>query len=155
MRYAIYFTPPHDDPLHTVASNWLGRDAFSGRSVEAPAIRASSPPRSLFHTACAAPLRVSRARSRRRFRWQTGDRERASGRADAHSPSTIDPVDIPRLSVGSIGPFFALVPQTPMCRRSMQLASDVVVAFDTFRAPLCGSRNRAAQIPHSLDARRN
>ena len=33
MRYAIYFTPPADDPLTRRASHWLGRDAMTGETL--------------------------------------------------------------------------------------------------------------------------
>ncbi len=32
-RYAVYYAPAPDDPLHTATSAWLGRDASTGRSV--------------------------------------------------------------------------------------------------------------------------
>ena len=38
MRYAIHFTPTPNDPLSHAASAWLGRDVYSGQSVEPPAV---------------------------------------------------------------------------------------------------------------------
>ena len=35
MRYAIYFTPPTDDPLTRLAASWLGRDPFTGAAAPA------------------------------------------------------------------------------------------------------------------------
>ncbi|TGU42122.1 DUF1045 domain-containing protein, partial [Mesorhizobium sp. M00.F.Ca.ET.186.01.1.1] len=45
------------------------------------------------------------------------------------------PVTIPRLVVGQIDGFFALVPEAPMPALN-RFAGDVVLAFDRFRAPL-------------------
>ncbi len=36
LRYALYFTPPKNDPLTGAASIWLGRDAFAGETYPAP-----------------------------------------------------------------------------------------------------------------------
>ena len=52
-----------------------------------------------------------------------------------HFASSASPVVIPRLKRHAIGPFFALVPEEPVAELN-QLANDVVVAFDRFRAPL-------------------
>ncbi len=52
-----------------------------------------------------------------------------------HFSSSAAPVVIPRLKLHALGPFFALVPDEPVAALN-QLANDVVVAFDRFRAPL-------------------
>lgn len=49
--------------------------------------------------------------------------------------SSSAPFVIPRLKLQGIGPFFALVPEEPVAELN-QLANDVVVSFDRFRAPL-------------------
>jgi 2'-5' RNA ligase len=41
-RYAIYYAPGSDDPLSMAASQWLGRDAFSGADLQRPHIEALS-----------------------------------------------------------------------------------------------------------------
>jgi hypothetical protein len=47
----------------------------------------------------------------------------------------IEPFFIPRLVVGQLDGFFALLPATPVAALN-RLADDVVVAFDRFRSPL-------------------
>ncbi len=69
-----------------------------------------------------------------------------------HFASSASPVVIPRLKLHAIGPFFALVPEEPVAELN-QLANDVVVAFDRFRAPLTGrklqSGDRSVSARHS------
>lgn len=137
MRYAIYYTPPSSDALLKVAANWLGRSAFSGEAVKAPSIRSFAPeeiakltqePRRYgFHATMKAP-----------FHLRDGLTEGDLLSALMHFSSAALPVTIPRLVLKSIGPFFALVPEEPVAELN-QLANDVVVAFDRFRAPLSES----------------
>jgi hypothetical protein len=37
-RYAIYFAPGHDAPLHALGSRWLGRDSIKGNMIEQPVV---------------------------------------------------------------------------------------------------------------------
>ena len=134
MRYAIYFTPPSSDALLKVAANWLGRNAFSGEPVKLPAIRSlgteeiasltEEPRRYGFHATMKAP-----------FRLNDNQTESELLSALMHFASSVEPVVIPRLKLQAIGPFFALVPHEPVTALN-QLANDVVVALDRFRAPL-------------------
>ncbi|PSH66030.1 DUF1045 domain-containing protein [Phyllobacterium sophorae] len=133
MRYAIYFTPPSSDPLLKVAANWLGRNAFTGQPVRTPQIRdlahedfaqlTESPRRYGFHATLKAP-----------FHLADGIEERELLSALMHFSSSIDPVEIPKLRIACLDGFFALIPAEPLDRLD-QLANDVVVAFDRFRAP--------------------
>lgn len=41
-RYAIYYAPTSNDPLSVAASQWLGRDAFSGANLERAPVEALS-----------------------------------------------------------------------------------------------------------------
>jgi putative phosphonate metabolism protein len=133
MRYAIYFTPPSSDPLLKVAANWLGRNAFTGQPVRPPQIRdlahedfttlTESARRYGFHATLKAP-----------FRLNDNVQERDLLSALMHFASSIDPVEIPKLRIANLEGFFALVPEEPVARVN-QLANDVVVAFDRFRAP--------------------
>lgn len=134
MRYAIYFSPSHADPLLIVASNWLGRNAFTGEAVETPKI-GSLPPEEISYVT-AAPRRYGfHATLKAPFRLSENQSERELLNALMHFGSAIDPVTIPRLVIKTIGPFFALVPEAEVPPLN-QLANDVVVAFDRFRAPL-------------------
>ena len=134
MRYAIYFTPPPNDALTMIAANWLGRDAFSGANVKLPSLRAiegldiaaltEEPRRYGFHATLKAPFRLAEGK---------GEGELLS--ALLHFSASITPFTIPRLVIRRLGDFFALVPDAPVSELN-QLANDVVVAFDRFRAPL-------------------
>ncbi len=55
MRYALYFTPPVGDRLTRLASSWLGRNAFSGKTLEPPVVTGLNAAEIAFHTA--APRR--------------------------------------------------------------------------------------------------
>lgn len=134
MRYAIYYTPPPSVALHKVAINWLGRDAFSGELVKRPALCALSadeiaqltkdPARYGFHATLKAPFRLDDA---------FDESELLS--ALMHFASLSAPFVIPRLEIAALGSFFALVP-TASVPELNQLANDVVVSLDRFRAPL-------------------
>ncbi|WP_273725227.1 DUF1045 domain-containing protein [Brucella gallinifaecis] len=134
MRYAIYFTPPSADALVKVAVNWLGRSAFSGEAVKLPAIRTlraedialltEEPRRYGFHGTLKAP-----------FRLDEGFQESDLLSALMYFASSTAPFVIPRLKIQGIGPFFALIPEEPVAELN-QLANDIVVSFDRFRAPL-------------------
>ncbi len=149
MRYAIYFTPRQDEPLARIAANWLGRDAFSGEPVRRPAICAlaaeeiakltEEPGRYGFHATLKAPFRLA----------ETAD-EGGLLSALMHFASSTAPVTIPCLKVRMHGSFFALVPEMPVPEVD-QLANDVVVRFDRFRAPL-NAAEIARRRPERLNA---
>lgn len=132
MRYAIYFTPPAGDPLLKVAANLLGRNAFSGQPVKVPQIRGldnadfaqltESPRRYGFHATLKAPFHLAE---------DFEERELLS--AMMHFASSINPIEIPKLEISCLDGFFALVPSEPLAGLN-QLANDIVVAFDRFRA---------------------
>jgi len=134
MRYALYFTPPAHDPLTLAAAQWLGRSAYSGEAMEPPEIcnlglheiayHTALPRRCGFHATLKAPFRLA------------PDETEASLRAalDRFAEAT-PPVVIPRLVVGQIDGFFALVPETQFAQLN-DFAGEVVRAFDPFRAPL-------------------
>ena len=52
-----------------------------------------------------------------------------------NSPASAEPFVIPRLAIGQIDRFFALLPASPLPALN-RLADDVVKAFDRFRSPL-------------------
>lgn len=153
MRYAIYFTPPSNDALLKVAANWLGRNAFSGEPVKMPAIRSlatdeislltEEPRRYGFHATMKAPFRLDEEHT-----------ENDMLSALMHFASSASPVIIPRLKLHAIGPFFALVPEEPVAELN-QLANDVVVAFDRFRAPLTEAEIAKRRPERLSDAQRH
>lgn len=134
MRYALYFTPPADDPLTRSAAAWLGRDAFSGETIaieaadafpaETMASLTEDPRRYGFHATIKAPFELAEG--------QTEDMLAERFRAFCASRAAFD---IPSILVGQLGPFFALIPaetHPPL----QDFAAAVVEAFEPFRAPL-------------------
>jgi hypothetical protein len=134
MRYAIYYTPGQDEPLARIAANWLGRDPFGAATRPVEAVGDLSAAEVAFHTASARRYGFH-ATLKAPFRLAPNETE-ASLRAalDAFAEAT-PPVVIPRLVVGQIDGFFALVPETRFAPLN-DFADEVVRAFDPFRAPL-------------------
>lgn len=140
MRYAIYFTPPENDPLTEDASRWLGRNAFSGAEHDDHldfAEQTAEPRRYGFHATLKAPFELAEKHSEAQLisAFQSFAQTRAS-------------FDIPKVMIGSLGPFFALVPHTQH-RPLQDFAADVVDYFDPFRAPLSES-DIARRRPQNL-----
>lgn len=134
MRYALYFTPPADDPLTRSAAAWLGRDAFSGDTIAIESADAfptetmvsltEDPRRYGFHATIKAPFELAEGQSEDALveRYRAFCASRAA-------------FDIPSIVVGQLGPFFALIPaetHPPL----QDFAAAVVEAFEPFRAPL-------------------
>jgi putative phosphonate metabolism protein len=134
MRYAIYFTPPRESPLTRLAASWLGRDAFSGQAVPSPQTAALTPAEILFHAAAARRYGFH-ATLKAPFHLAAGESEAALAGAVAGFAAKAEPFAIPRLAVGQLDGFFALLPEQPVAALN-RLAGDVVEAFDRFRAPL-------------------
>ncbi|TGQ54712.1 DUF1045 domain-containing protein [Mesorhizobium sp. M1C.F.Ca.ET.193.01.1.1] len=134
MRYAIYYTPRQDEPLARIAANWLGRDPFGAATRPVEAVAELSAAEVAFHTASARRYGFH-ATLKAPFRLAPGETE-ASLRAalDDFAEATPDVV-IPRLVIGQIDGFFALVPEAPF-EPLNGFAGEVVRAFDRFRAPL-------------------
>ncbi|MGG6893121.1 DUF1045 domain-containing protein [Rhizobium sp. BR 315] len=133
MRYALYFTPPKDDPLTSLASRWLGRDAFSneifsdkamGPLPEAHAELTADPRRYGFHATLKAPFELAASVNERDLLEVASD---FASRTKAFV--------VPELVLGQLGPFFALVPGS-LCQPLQDFASRVVRSFEPFRAPL-------------------
>jgi putative phosphonate metabolism protein len=150
MRYAIYFTPEHDDPLCRIAAGWLGRDAFGGAVTPAKAFGALSAAEVAFHTAAARRYGFH-ATLKAPFRLADGMTEHALIDAiDDFANATI-PFDIPRLKLAQIDGFFALVPAEPLPELD-RFAGDVVTAFEPYRAPLSDAE-MARRNPDALSPR--
>lgn len=143
MRYAIYFTPPENDPLTKIASRWLGRDAFSGTEHDDHldfAEQTEEPRRYGFHATLKAPFELAEKHS-----------EAQLISAFKTFVQTREAFDIPKLVIGSLGPFFALVPHA-LHNPLQDFAADVVDYFDPFRAPLSES-DIARRRPQNLSER--
>jgi putative phosphonate metabolism protein len=123
VRYAIYFSPAKDHPLTEAASRWLGRNAFSGTlhdDHDDYADMTEEPRRYGFHATLKAPFELAEKYSEAELLTAFED--------FAASQSTFE---IPRVVVGALGPFFALVPD-----RTYQPLQDFAAEVDRFRAPL-------------------
>lgn len=134
MRYALYFSPPDDHPLHLSAMRWLGRNAFTGDLLPAPdhsglteeewSSFTADPRRYGFHATIKAPFRLADGKTEEELIEMAG--------AFATSQASFA---IPRIALAALGPFFALIedePAEPLSRH----AELVVTLFEPFRAPL-------------------
>lgn len=142
-RVALYFSPAPDTPLTTDAARWLGRDVWTGEASEpARPDLVSSPRRYGFHATLKAPFHLK-------------DSDTMQDLVDAAEEFAAErsPVTIPKLSLGRLGPFFALVEDEPSEAVS-GLAADVVTAFEPFRTPLSDddlARRRSAGLTDRQD----
>lgn len=127
MRYAIYFTPAKIDALTRKASRWLGRDAFTGDLHDdhsAFAETTAEPRRYGFHATLKAPFTLADNCSEDELLEALESFVRSR-----HA------FDIPKVVIGNLGPFFALVPDETH-EPLQNFAADVVTYFEPFRAPL-------------------
>lgn len=153
MRYAVYFTPPKDDPLTLAAARWLGRDAFSGEQISVgqivpglsetlSAYHTAAPRRYGFHGTIVAPFALASS---------AGEGELIAA-FDAfcagHRAFTIPAVGLRRL-----GSFLTLMASEP-CAELQELAAAAVIHFDAWRAPL-GEDGIARRNPEKLSERQN
>ncbi|WP_316859790.1 DUF1045 domain-containing protein [uncultured Cohaesibacter sp.] len=134
-RYAIFYAPLQKDPLNKAAAHWLGRDVFSGESLERPSMvegiereefdaLTASARRYGFHGTLKAPFELAEGHI-------VEDLEEA---LESYCKS-LTPFMLPTFEVGQLGAFFALRPSEPS-EALKQLASNLVRDFDSFRAPL-------------------
>lgn len=137
MRYAIYFTPPEDSLLTRLAASWLGRDPFSGETMTPPSTRSLDAAEIAFHSAAARRYGFH-ATLKAPFHLAAAQSEASLVRAVSAFAADAKPFAIPRLVVGQLDGFFALVPEAPAAALN-KLADDVVRAFDDFRSPLTDS----------------
>jgi len=132
MRVAVFFTPPVEHPLTRVAALWLGRDAFSGEvhpatasggmAADDIAALTAEPRRYGFHATLKPPFRLAGG-------CRPEDVEAMLDAVAANLPR----VDLGRLAITEIGPFFALT-QASGVDAIGAFAAEVVRRFDGFRA---------------------
>lgn len=134
MRYAIYYTPAPDDALTRTAASWLGRDPFTGVITPAVAVGTLTAAEVAFHTASARRYGFH-ATLKAPFWLAEGESEDRLCQALALHAASVSPFVLPRLVVGQIDGFLALVPDAPSPALH-RFAGDIVAAFDRFRAPL-------------------
>ncbi|MGE6739882.1 DUF1045 domain-containing protein [Allorhizobium pseudoryzae] len=146
MRYAINFTPPASDPLTIAASQWLGRNAFSGEAMESPAIRGLDLHEIAFNTA--VPRRYGfHGTLKPPFRLADGIAEPLLLRNLMHFAGQYERFCLPRLELARLSNRFALMPSEPS-EPLHHLASAVVQHFDAFRAPLSDAELERADTGH-------
>ena len=132
-RCGIYFCPSQSVPLYGQGSQWLGRDATTGATLEPylpDQIRhedwlrvTDSPRRYGFHATLKPPFRLADNATLEDMRAELGDFARNHGSFCA-----------PPLAVGALGRFLALILSAPSEEFS-NLADGIVRHFDRFRAP--------------------
>ena len=134
LRYALYFTPPADDPLTQTAAAWLGRDAFHGRDL--PIGKTGTFPTEVFHGLTADPRRYGfHATIKAPFSLANDRSEADLVEAFDRFCSAQPAFDIPSVVVDQLGPFFAIVPADTH-KPLQDFAAAAVEAFEPFRAPL-------------------
>ncbi|WP_332687781.1 DUF1045 domain-containing protein, partial [Devosia sp.] len=106
----------------------------TGATSTAPATSLLTPTEVAFHTASARRYGFH-ATLKAPFRLAEGESEASFDKALAAYAATTEPVLIPRLVLGQIDRFFALVPGEVSTELN-RFAGDVVEKFDRFRAPL-------------------
>jgi len=132
-RFAIYFAPEIDSNLHSIGSQWLGRDSSSGKSIMQPNIKGISssyfysvtktPRRYGFHATLKAPFRLNKEFTSKDLCSQI---QRLSALSKPFAMN---------LKVGKLGNFIALM-MDPNEQKMQNLASKLVENLDQFRAPL-------------------
>lgn len=147
LRYALYFSPPKDDPLTGAASLWLGRNAFTGETYPAPEYEqlgaaeqfelTADPRRYGFHATIKAPFSLASSVTEEDLMTVAED---FAQRTQAF--------EIPELVLGQLGRFFALVPGS-LHQPLQDFAAKVVRSFEPFRAAL-SEADMARRNPEKL-----
>lgn len=128
-RFALYWAPDLDDPLHAAGSAWLGRDAETGAALRQPA----APGVDLFEITREPRLYGLHATLKAPFRLATS--YAALHDATAALAARIAPFDLPPLAVTDLDGFLALTEQAP-CPPLQALCDQAVADLEPHRAPL-------------------
>ncbi|WP_018688551.1 DUF1045 domain-containing protein [Ahrensia kielensis] len=127
MRYGIYYTPPQESALSHHVAQWLGRNAFTGETIETKhgldALLAS-PRKYGFHGTLKAP-----------FHLANGVREDELVELFETFAAGSEAFTVPQIQLSKLGPFFALTPSEPNGQLEA-LGSAAVRTFEPMRAPL-------------------
>lgn len=149
MRYAIHYTPSPNDPMTHAASAWLGRDVYSGQSVEPPALVGLGMQEISYHTAL--PRRYGfHGQIKAPFRLAEGVTEPSLLRDLMRFAGTHQPFTLPPLEIAKLGNIYGLVPSWPSEVLNF-LAASIVQEFDRYRAPLSDAEIERAD-PDRLSA---
>ncbi|VVE86337.1 DUF1045 domain-containing protein [Pandoraea bronchicola] len=157
-RFAIYYAPPAGSCWWNEGSRWLGRDAITGRSLNAPQVPGLSrtlhdvtadPRRYGLHATLKAPMRLAP-------QARLGDlRGIAAVVAARHAPFDLAVhADVVDTDNGKRPGFVALRPTigSAGAKAVDALAADCVQAFDDLRAPLTDAELAKRHAP-SLSSR--
>lgn len=128
-RFALYWAPDLDDPLHAAGSAWLGRDAETGAARRQPA----APGVDLFEITREPRLYGLHATLKAPFRLATS--YEALSDSAAALAARIAPFDLPPLAVTDLDGFLALTEQAP-CPPLQALCDQAVADLEPHRAPL-------------------
>jgi hypothetical protein len=151
MRCAIYYIPPREHSLCAAAGTWLRRDPYTGAPIseqvagldeEWHATLTAAPRRYGFHATIKAPFRLAEP-------WTVEDV--AASLADFTANAA--PFDL-TLHISQIDEFFAYVPVAQSAELD-SLASEVVTAFEPFRAPLNDADLARRRLDHLSPEQRN
>ena len=134
MRYAIYFTPAADHPLTVKASEWLGRNAFTGYEVRQPKLGTPDqllmarytqlPRRYGFHATIIAPFHLA----------DTADEPELKAALSSFCKDRAA-FALPKVEIRELGSFFALM-VSPQPEELSKLEADAVEFFLKFRKAL-------------------
>lgn len=148
-RYAIYYAPAADHPLHRFGSGVIGYDACRGREVPLlDGLKAVEGWRELtedarrygFHATLKPPFALARGQSEAGLRAACSEFATMTRRIPVIAPV-----------VGSLDGFIAVIPVQPV-EQLTALARDCVADFDHFRAPLTDD-DRRRRNPSALTSR--
>jgi putative phosphonate metabolism protein len=142
-RYALYYAPRPAEPLAVFARNWLGWDPETGtpRPIPAALEEITAEPRHYgFHGTLKPPFALAEGASE-------GDLLAAVGSFAAARA----PFDLPRVALGDLGGFLALLPAGRV-EKLHDLADACVSTFDAFRRP-ADAEELAKRRKASLSAR--
>lgn len=133
-RYAISFTPPPYDALAIIGANWLGRNAFSGVTLEPQMIHGCGLHEMAYHTA--VPRRYGfQAMLKSPFALADGVSEGMLLKTLMRFTMDWEPFLLPPLAITRFRDMLTLVPvvNSPAME---SLAAAVVSDLDHFRAPM-------------------
>lgn len=130
-RYAIYFAPGHDAPLHALGSRWLGRDSIKGTVIEQPVVPGMTANR--LHEVTAAPRGYGfHATLKPPFHLKPGHAPEALLEASRALAREHEPYEV-NMVLRQFSDFFALM-QGQSKAATRALAAAAVSELDGFRA---------------------
>jgi len=148
-RYALYFSPPPDNPWWPLLSHWLGYDAATGQEVQ----QLCAPP--LDHADFHAITEHARhygahATLKAPFRLMPNTTEKELFKAVDAFAAQQTAFPLPALQLARLSNFIALVPARDDPRIN-RIADACTTEFDQFRAPLTDAE-MARRLREPLDA---